>query len=388
MKPYLVLISLVSAAACGAAGPAHPAEQAGAAVPVTLGTVTTEPMPRVYEAGGTVRPRTTAVLASRIVAPVIEVRVKPGDRVRRGQPLVVLDGRDLQASRARAAAGVASSAQGAAAAAAEVRSAEAALVLARASERRITALRERNSATPGEHDEAVAALRAAEARVESARARLEEARGGADTAKATEQSAAVMASYATLTAPFDGIVAERSVEPGNVAMPGVPLLIVEDGARYRLEVSVDAAWSGAVAEGNAVTVTVDGLEGPLESRVAEISRLIDPLSHAFAVKLDLPASRGLRSGMFGRAQFEGPGEPAVSVPASAIVRRGQLTFVFVEEGSVARMRVVHAGTSRASRTAVLAGVSPGERVIVNPPAGLVDGTRVLAGAAPASRRQP
>jgi hypothetical protein len=64
------------------------------------------------------------------------------------------------------------------------------------------------------------------------------------------------------------------------------------------------------------------------------------------------------------------------VPATALVRRGQLSLVFVEDAGVARMRLVHAGAAGGARVPVLAGLSDGERVIVNPPAGLTDGARV------------
>ena len=83
--------------------------------------------PSPFEAGGIVRARSTAVIASRIMAPITEVLVRPGDRVRRGAPLVKLDAREIDAAAARAAAALAASRQAADAAAADVRAADAGL---------------------------------------------------------------------------------------------------------------------------------------------------------------------------------------------------------------------------------------------------------------------
>ena len=118
------------------------------------------------------------------------------------------------------------------------------------------------------------------------------------------------------------------------------------------------------------------------ARVVELARL-DAASHTFLVKLELPDQPGLRSGGFGRARFSGPPRTALGVPAAALVRRGQLTFVFTADaGSVARLRAVSSGDTTGPTTEVLAGLAKGDRVIVSPPPALVDGQSVRpAGAA-------
>jgi multidrug resistance efflux pump len=96
---------------------------------------------------------------------IVGVTVKPGDRVRAGDVLVRLDARQLTAGQARADAGLAAALEGAAAAEADVEGAASALALAKVSHARIATLAERKVATPAEIDEAVAALRGAEARM-------------------------------------------------------------------------------------------------------------------------------------------------------------------------------------------------------------------------------
>jgi RND family efflux transporter MFP subunit len=369
-------------AACGGE-PAHDAASDRAAVSVRTSTVRLEPLAETFEAGGTVRALTIAPLASRILSPVLDVHVRAGERVRRGQRLVTLDARQLDAGAATAHASLAAALQGSAAADAEMAAADAGFALASTSHARIATLHDRKSATQGELDEAVASLRAAEARVKAARARRAEVDDAIEAARSSAQAATVSASYAVITAPFDGLVTERPAEAGAMAAPGAPLVVVEDTRKYRLEISVDASRASAVTVGATVPVAIEGFE-TLQGTVVESTESVDASAHSFIVKIELPQTPGLRSGLFGRARFAGLPSPGIAVPAAALVRRGQLAMVFVEDGGKARMRVVHAGDARDGRVRVLAGLAEGDRVIENPPADLLDGTPLAA----APRRQP
>jgi multidrug efflux pump subunit AcrA (membrane-fusion protein) len=160
----------------------------------------------------------------------------------------------------------------------------------------------------------------------------------------------------------------------------MPLLTVEDPASYRLEVRLDEARAALVQIGQAVPVRVDSTTGEgdewLDARVVEIAR-VDPVSHAFLVKLDLPASASWRSGLFGRARFPGPARRALIAPASSLVNRGQLTFVYLVDGDRrARLRPISIGVSGDHGIEVLAGLREGDVVVVNPPTSLIDGARV------------
>jgi RND family efflux transporter MFP subunit len=331
-----------------------------------------------FEAGGIVQARTTATLTARILAPVREVRVTPGDRVRAGQVLVVLDGRDLGAHARSAKAAASGAAQGAAAAAAEEREAQASLALARATHERIATLQARRSATPQELDEATAGLRAAEAKAAGATARAQEAASGVDSARAASEAAGVTESFTRITSPFDGIVTQKMVEPGNMATSGTPLLRVEDTRGFRLDVRMDESRIGQIAPGSSVEVLLDSGAGgaalSVDGTVSEIGRAVDADARAFLVKVALPDTASVRSGMFGRARVAGAPRRVLTVPASAIVRRGQVTSVFVIDHGVARLRLVSLRD-----TQVLAGLSEGDRVILDPPADLADGTRVSEG---------
>ena len=135
----LIAIGALAQAACSSNSDPKPAD-AAAPIPVTVANVTMTDLADTFEAGGVVQARTTATVTARILAPVREVRARPGDRVRAGQLLIVLDGRDLGANARGARSAALAAGQGATAAAAEQQAAEAALALARAAHGRNAAL--------------------------------------------------------------------------------------------------------------------------------------------------------------------------------------------------------------------------------------------------------
>ena len=205
---------LMSAALAGrsahrsAAAPADEAEP----IAVTVAQVAMTDVASAIDSGGVVQARTTATITARILAPVREVRVSPGDQVRKGQTLIVLDGDDLAAGARAARAAALAAEQGSKAAAAELQAAEAGLALARASHDRIAGLQAKRSATAQELDDATATLRSAEARVAGASARALQAASAVESARATSDQASTTESFTTIAAPFDGMVTGKMVE--------------------------------------------------------------------------------------------------------------------------------------------------------------------------------
>jgi multidrug efflux pump subunit AcrA (membrane-fusion protein) len=356
-----------SPAALASAGEADP-------IAVTAVRAAMTDVATAIDSGGVVQARTTAAITARLLAPVREVRVVPGDRVRKGQTLVVLDGGDLAAGASAARTAAAAAEQGARVAAADLQAAEAALVLARASYDRIARLQARSSATAQELDDAIATLRGAEARVAGATARTLQAASAVDSAHAASDQAKTTHSFTTITAPFDGVVTEKMVEPGNMAAAGTALLRLEDTSAFRLEVRVDESLAAEVRHATRVPVFLGSTPTPVIGTVAEISRAVDSDARAFVVKVALPDVPGLRSGEFGKARFSASPRRALTVPASALVRRGQLTSVFVVDNGRARLRLVNVSESE-----VLAGLVESELVILSPPVELLDGRRVTVG---------
>jgi RND family efflux transporter MFP subunit len=349
---------------------------------VTLTRAETAKVPSQFDAGGVVRARLVSPIASRVLAPVAEVRVRPGARVRRGETLVVLDVRELQAQADRASAALAVGEQSVRAAESEKQGADAGLALASVSFDRINGLYAKRSATGQEFDESTAALQAARARVSSAAARVAEAQSALVAARSGASAAAITAAYATIAAPFDGVITERFVDPGAMASPAAPLLTLEDPSAFRLEVRLDEARASQIAVGQTAEIQIESSETWTPARVAEVSR-IDPASHGFVVKIDAPPLAGCRSGAFGRARFTVGSRAALTVPESSVVRRGQMTFVFaVDRDGLARLRPVSTGPGRLGRVEILAGVQEGDALVLDPPVSFADGVRVKAGGKP------
>jgi RND family efflux transporter MFP subunit len=131
-----------------------------------------------------------------------------------------------------------------------------------------------------------------------------------------------------------------------------------------------------VRAGQPVEVALEGSGRRVAARVSEVAPSVDAASRSYIVKIDLPPSPELRSGVFGRALFSAGRRKLVAVPASALLDHGQLQSVFVVEDGAAHSRMVTAGERRGDTVEMLSGVHEGERIVVAPPAGLRDGARV------------
>ncbi len=373
----ILLLTAALLTGCGSSHqPARPAAETGPAVAVQALTVASEDIPSVYEAVGTVRARTAAVISAKVMSYVREVKVAAGDRVRQGQLLVELDARDLEAAYRQADAGLGEARSAQPEVASAVNAARAQLELAQVTFRRMKDLFDQKSISNQEFDEASARLKVAQASHEMAQARRAQLTSKIAQAEAARRAAEVMRGYAQITAPFDGVVTEKAAEPGTLAAPGAPLVTLERQGEYRLEAAVEESRLAAIRTGQSAEVVLDALDRSLNGRVSEIVPAVDAAARAFTVKIDLPALPQLRSGLFGRARFQLGQRQALAVPAAAVIERGQLFSVLVMEEGRARNRLVTVGQRLGERLEVLSGLQAGDRVIHPAPAGLADGARV------------
>lgn len=310
-------------------------------------------VPDYLEAVGTVRAAQSSVVASQMMGNIIEIRAHEGDRVRRGQVLAVLDDAQPRASVDRATAAQQAALQ-------DIAAAQSDLTLAQATLRRYQDLYEKKSVSPQEFDEV-------KARFESAQARRDMAAAGEQQARAAWTQANTSLDYTRVRAPFNGIVTEKKADAGTLASPGTPLFTLEDPSRYRLEAAFDESNASLTKLGASVLLHIDALNSDLTGKVAQIVPAADPASRSFLVKIDLPASAGIRSGMFGRAQIPRGERSAVVVPQSAVIQRGQLQAVYVlDANQVADLRYVTLGKTVGSQVEVLSGLDGDELVIAAP----------------------
>ena len=275
--------------------------------------------PDFYEAVGTVRPRSEAKVEAQVSARVLKVLVRPGDRVRAGQLLAQLDASQLLARQGQADQGL--------------KSAVAALDLARSEHGRIERLYAKKVSPKRDMDRAEEALQQAQATLKRAEQQLAEAR--------------IASGYTRIAAPEDGQVIKRLIEPGDLALPGKPLLILQTGGALRLEANVREGFISKVSQGQELEVQVPALGGGLKGRVEEIVPSADPQTRTFLVKVVINDAPGIYSGMFGRLLIPVGQSRVVLAPEQAITRVGQLELVTVlEKSGPRRVYVTHRQAAR------------------------------------------
>jgi RND family efflux transporter MFP subunit len=163
-------------------------------------------------------------------------------------------------------------------------------------------------------------------------------------------------------------VTVRRVDPGTLATLGMPLLEVEKAGSLQLNVTVDESLLQTIQKSMTIPVVVADLPQPnIQGRIAEIDPAADPASRTFLVKIDLPISAGLRSGMSGTAKISTKDRSALLIPAAAIVTHGSIHGAWVlDNAGLASLRYVTLGAQHGDAVEVLSGMSTGETVVLSP----------------------
>jgi RND family efflux transporter MFP subunit len=373
----IVVLLTLGTLACGASE--EPAATETGSVSVTVEAVRSGPVDQRFMASGTLRGSQTAVLTSKAPGFVQEIRFKPGDRVRAGQVLFVLEDRELGAKLRGAEAGLEEARQGLTEAENGLKAADAQARVATATYERFKTLEEKRAVAPQEFDEVEGRYTAAVAHKEMAEAALRRVQSSLVRAEAQVEA---VRSYTQVTAPFSGRVTERRIDIGNLAAPGTPLGVIERGGGLRAETSVPASRAGRIRVGDDAEVWFADDGEPVTGRVSEVNQGVDVMTRAFMVQValpeDLPDTAGAtpRPGMFVRVGFRVGQTERILVPETALIQRGQLEMVYVVEADRVRSRLVTLGPSRGAQVEILSGLGDGEVVVTNPGMDLRDGMRV------------
>lgn len=367
MKRALLFLLLAQAALILAACSSSP-------VPSAKGKTTRTPartaqaertyLPQLHEAVGTVKPRTDTRVEAQVTGRVSKVLVRPGDKVRAGDTLVVLDARASQTRLERSGQARQTAVSLAAQAEEVLTAAKADFAKAESTYRRMKQLRDQKVITAEEVEQAESAYLQAQARLSQAREGVAAAQARVREAAKVVQEAEIGLDYTTITAQEDGEVARRLVEPGDLAFPGKELLTLQTGASLRLEAMVRESLISSVRLGDSLGVIVTALEGdePLQGTVDEIEPLADPVTRSFLVKARLPEVPGLYPGMFGRLQIPLGQREVVLIPEDAVNRVGQLETVLIRSGDTWESIFVRTGAIHGDRIEVLSGLSGDETV--------------------------
>jgi len=308
-----------------------------APVPVSAYVVEPRTIESVVTAAGALTSRNTSVLSSKVMGRVSYLGVQEGDHVSAGKLLIRIESGEI---------------------AAQTFQAQAAYNNAKLQYDRIKGLYDAKASTQVEMDQATLGLESAQAGLKGAKS---------------------MESYTTITAPITGQIMEKRINLGEMAMPGQPLLKIEDNLNLRLEVTVREQDILHIQTGSTVNVQIDAMPGKqIHGKVAMVVPASDVRTHSFVVKVDVPAAKGLITGMYGKAFFPTGKREAITVPKSAVVEMSGISGVYVvsAEGN-AVFQMIQSGEAIGNDIEVVSGLKKGDRVIADKHLGRIEGRKVL-----------
>lgn len=317
--------------------------QKQAEAPLHVATITVEP--RTIDAGisaaGALNSKNTSVLSSKVMGKVVSLTVNEGDYVSQGKLLLRIESGEISA---------------------QLYQAQAAFNNAKLQFDRIRRLFDEKAATQMEMDQATLGF--------------ESANAGLNAAKAME-------SYTVVTAPISGQIVEKHINLGEMALPGQPIIKIEDNRNLRLDVTVKEEDIRFIQPGKQVTVRIDALPGKeIKARVAQVVPAADVRTHSFVVKIDIPADKGLITGMYGKAFFSTGTREAILVPRSAVVNLSGLSGVYIVSGDGnAVFQMIQLGDTHGESIEAVTGLKAGDTVIVSKQDAKIDGRKVVVAAA-------
>jgi membrane fusion protein (multidrug efflux system) len=327
------------AAAPAAGGPGQQAATANMQIPVETAPAKAGPIQRRLTAVGSLRSNESVVVRPEIAGRIAEFKFDEGQRVKKGDPLVLLDDTVWRAA---------------------VEQAQAALWLAQSNYARAVDLLNRKAGTTKARDEAMAELRADQASLELAKARLDKT---------------------VLKAPFDGVVGLRKASVGDFIDVGKDIVNLEQIDPLKVDFRVAEVYVGAVKPGQNLQLGVDAFAGDrFDGEVYAIDPLIDESGRSILLRARLPNQDGrLRPGMFARISLVlNEREDAIQVPEQALVPQGQDQFVFKVVDGKAAFTKVKVGIRRDGMAEIVEGLSPGDQVVTAGQLKIRDGAPVKA----------
>ncbi len=315
-----------------------------------------------YRAVGTVKPESESRIESRIKAQVKSIHVGPGDSVKRGDIMVTLDDRQPVSRLEKAKQALKGAKAARSQAAQQVESAKAALKEARLNYQRIQEYVKADAATSKEMENAESNYLQAKAGLSKARQALVETESRIRRAENTVEEAEVELEFTQITAPIEGEVIRRMVEPGDLALPGKPLVLMRTRKGFRLEAHVRAELVKHIARGQTLKAEIPTLDTTVDAVVNEIVPWADPETRSFLVKAVIPSVKGLYPGMYGKLLIPESETRVVLIPESALITTGQLDLVMVKDSSGWSRRYIKTGKKRDGMIEVLSGLRSNETI--------------------------
>lgn len=357
MKRITIILGMAFVAALSACNSEQKEAAKVPAIAVKLSTKSPNIDGSFVSASGKIEAENSANLSTRMMGFVTRVHVKVGQKVQQGQTLISINSADLGAKKAQVDA--------------SILQATAAYNNAKKDYDRFVNLFKDESASQKELDDMTA--------------RYEMAKAGLEGAKQMRNEVLAQFSYATIRAPFSGVVTNTFVKEGDMANPGMPLLSIEGATRLQVTAMVAESDISAIQNGMPVQVLVKSTGKELAGKVSEVSASAKNTGGQYLVKIDLAkADASVLSGMFVNVQFPVANTQTHSattgrllIPKSVLVKQGQLSGLYtIGANNVAILRWLRLGKSFGDQVEVLSGLTANEPYIVSAEGKLFNGVNV------------
>lgn len=294
-------------------------------------------LPAIETAVGSIRAVHETTIAAKITARILQMNAQAGRQVHKGDLLVQLDDMDLKARLQQADAALL---------AAEAQQAQAALDV-----KRLSQLIDSGAASQQEYDQAATKLKYADADAQRLRDAISEAKAEL--------------SYATITAPIDGTIVDKRADVGDTALPGQVLLTLYDPRKMQLVATVRESLAHQLKIGQTLAIHVEVLNKNVQAVISEIVPEAQSASRTFQVKLTSPDLAGIYPGMFGRLLIPTGTEHVLVIPASAVIRVGQIELVDRVVDKQLHRRAIRTGRAIGNDIEILSGLEPDDQVVTH-----------------------
>ncbi|NOS94589.1 MAG: efflux RND transporter periplasmic adaptor subunit [Cyclobacteriaceae bacterium] len=323
-----------------------------AAVPVTVGSVSTQAT-NYITTSGQVTAKETAVISTRVMGFITGFKVKVGDQVQKGQLLVTINNADILAKRAQAQA--------------MITEAETALKDAQKDYERYEELYRQKSASTKEFENVTLHYHSVKAKVEAAHQMKNEADA--------------MLIYTNLTAPFSGVVTQRNLDEGSLANPGTPILMVEQVGGYEVRASVSEADIAHIKTGTVVEVEVKSTGKKYTGKIVEVSTSSQYSGGQYMIKVSLSSQQEVFTGMYVTVSIPianaKTNEKNILIPTSALIYKDQLVGIYtISESNQALLRWLKLGKTTGDKIEVLSGLNVDEKFILQSEGKLYNGAPI------------
>lgn len=357
LKTSLLVLLFTSGLLLGScSGDNHESDSNQDAPIVVKVTVAGNKVSNTIQASGQIESKETAMISTRIMGFLTSIQVKAGDKVQKGQLLATISNADIMAKRAQAQAMIAET--------------EAAVKDGQKDYERYEALYKQQSASTKEFENVTLQYNSIKAKAEAARQMKNEADA--------------MLAYTNLVAPFSGVIVQTMMDEGNMANPGMPIVVMEQSGVFEVTASVTESDIDNVKEGVEAEILIKSSGRIIKGKVREVSPSSQFNGGQYQIKVSIPDAekKGLYSGMYANVAIQGKGSALSTdgitlVPATALIHRDQLVGLYtISDSNTAILRWVRLGKTHGEQVEILSGLSANEKFILQAEGKLYNGVPV------------